>query len=371
MLAFLRVVLFYLGFSALLIWGMFALGLADALELPGFEGARAPAGAPALPGAVRSVPEVSRPETIRSETTKSEPLVREPVEVGRQPAPEPAREAKRVVVDVPPPAPPVVVPAAPAARTEVAAAAPVADAQLPVETPRASLQVQQPPSPPPSPPSSRMERKDPDPVARMAPSNPPAPPRQSATNAPVVVVPPVAGPPRVVDAAPVGPPLVTAPKTSSQTRAPAAASPQPGAWAPVHRIAGFGAVGLAELLADKRRARDDIACVMFRNIVFKGGTTIYRPGARADLEQVAKVLNANPGQRVELGSRLGPGRPMSTDAKLRADRAQLVRNTLISLGVAPARLAIDTREAYESVAEDVGRIDGGRIQSMGICILPS
>lgn len=108
---------------------------------------------------------------------------------------------------------------------------------------------------------------------------------------------------------------------------------------------------------------------MFRNVVFKGGTTIYRPGARADLEQIAKVLRDNPGGRVELGSRLGPGRPMATDAKLRTDRAELVRKTLISLGVAPARLAIDTREAYERVAEDVGRVDGGRIQSMGVCIL--
>jgi outer membrane protein OmpA-like peptidoglycan-associated protein len=110
---------------------------------------------------------------------------------------------------------------------------------------------------------------------------------------------------------------------------------------------------------------------MFRNVVFKGGTTVYRPSARADLEQVAKVLNDNPGRRVELGSRLGPGRPMVTDAKLRTDRADVVRNSLISLGVAPARLAIDTGEAYERVAEDVGRINGGRVQSMGVCILTS
>lgn len=151
-------------------------------------------------------------------------------------------------------------------------------------------------------------------------------------------------------------------------RAPAPAETTARTWPPGHRIAGFGPDALVDLLEDTRRARDDVACVMFRSITFKAGTTLYQPRARAELELLAKVLREFPDHRVEVGSRLGPGRPMATDPKLRIDRASLVRQNLIELGVTPARLLVDTGEAYERVAEDVGRVNGGRVQSMGVCV---
>ena len=353
MFAFLRVIVFYLGFAALLVWGMFALGWADALELPGFEGTRVPVATvpPVVPVAVSSVP-------VSNSTRNEAPLKSPPPSEARPAAalPEIKPEPKRVVVDTPPslPAPQAAVPVAPPSppvRTEVAITAPAAQPQRVVEPPAVAQ-----PSPPPL-----KEVKTPE--AIVAPVVPP--PRQ-----PVVVTPPAPPPARTVDAAPVKPTIAPAPAPTPppQVRAAAPAEPSVKSWAAGYRIAGFGPDALVDLLGDARRARDDIACVMFRNVVFKSGTTVYQPRARAELELVAKVLAENPGQRVELGSRLGPGRPMSTDAKLRTDRSGLVRDDLIALGVAPSRLAIDTHEAYERVAEDVARVKGGRVQSIGVCV---
>ncbi len=345
MFAFLRVVVFYLGFAALLTWAMFALGWADALELPGFEGTRAPA--PPAPTTVSSVPlpepapQPAKPRDVRP----AESQVQFKPEPKPEPKPELKPEPKRVVVDTPPT--PV--------RTEVAVAPPV------VEAPRAPepLRVAPPPPPLPSPPPPLFkEAKAPEPVAAPVVPQP---------RPPVVAQPPVQSPPRTVDATPVSPPAPPSPPRAP-VAAPTSAEPIAKAWAPGHRIAGFGPDALVDLLGETRRARDDVACVMFRNVVFKAGTTVYQPRALAELDLVAKVLIENPGQRVELGSRLGPGRPMATDAKLRTDRSSLVRENLIARGVAPSRLVIDTNEAYERVAEDVGRVNGGRAQSIGVCL---
>jgi hypothetical protein len=337
MFAFLRVVVFYLGFAALLTWGMFALGWADALEMPGFEGTRAPV-VTTTTGATLPSPE-PMPKASPSREVSQPGLKPEPQPEPKQ---EPKPESKRVVVDTPPPSP------VPPVRTEVAVARPVVEPQRTQEPPRLAP----PPTPPPSLPR---EAKAPEPV--VAPIAPSPPPR-----APIVTAQPPQSPTRTVDAAPVRPTPAPAPPRSPVT------TETTKVWAPVHRIAGFGANALVEQLANSRRARDDIACVMFRNVVFKAGTTVFQPTARSELEQVAKALNSNLGQRVEVGSRLGPGRPMTSDPKLRIDRAILVRQSLVSLGVAPARLTIDNGEAYERVAEDVGRVNGGRVQSMGVCV---
>lgn len=315
MFAFLRVIVFYIGFAALLIWGMFAFGWADALELPGFEGQRV---------AVTTTPTTARAPEPKAPVSPALPAAAPP---------EIKPEPKRVMIETPPPAPRVAEPAAPPpARTEVAVAAPAPEPPRPVELPKA------------------------------APPSPPSPP-------PVVVAPPTPpAPPRTVEAVPVRPPPPVAPTPPPQVRAAAPAETTTRTWPPGHRIAGFGPDALVDLLEDTRRARDDVACVMFRSITFKAGTTLYQPRARAELELLARVLREFPDHRVEVGSRLGPGRPMATDPKLRIDRASLVRQNLIALGVAPSHLLVDTSEAYERVAEDVGRVNGGRVQSMGVCV---
>jgi outer membrane protein OmpA-like peptidoglycan-associated protein len=134
------------------------------------------------------------------------------------------------------------------------------------------------------------------------------------------------------------------------------------------RIAGFGADALVDQLEETRRAGDDIACVVFRGLVFKAGSTTFTPRALQELDTVARALLTVPEKRVEIGSRLGPGRPMASDARLRLDRARLVRERLISRGVAPGRLLIDEGEGYERVADDLTRAGGTRVQSMGLCV---
>ena len=137
---------------------------------------------------------------------------------------------------------------------------------------------------------------------------------------------------------------------------------------PQRRIAGFGADALLDQLEETRRAPDDVPCVAFRNLVFKAGTTVFAPRSKTQLELMAKALNTVASHRVEIGSRLGPGRPMASDALLRSERARVIRLGLIGLGVAPDRMLLDPGEAYERVAEDVGRGSAGRAQSIGVCV---
>ena len=137
---------------------------------------------------------------------------------------------------------------------------------------------------------------------------------------------------------------------------------------PQRRVAGFGADALLDQLEEARRAPDDVPCVVFRSLVFKAGTTVFAPRSRAEIEAIAKALSAVPAHRIEIGSRLGPGRPMASDVLLRSERARVVRLGLIGLGVAPDRMLLDPGEAYERVAEDVARASGGRAQSIGVCV---
>ena len=91
------------------------------------------------------------------------------------------------------------------------------------------------------------------------------------------------------------------------------------------------------------------------------------PRTRSELQLVAHALSPFPERRLEIGSRLGPGRPMATDPVLRTERARIIRNELIALGVRPERLVLEQDGTYERVVEDIGR-EVGRFQSIGVCV---
>lgn len=337
MLSFLRVFVFYVGFAALLTWSLFALGLADALELPGFEGSRTagiqtdPPG-DARPPVIDPIPKLSPPRDARPAGPERTATVAAPppAPVVVAPPPPPAASPP-TVVKAPEPPRPVVVDLAPAAPPR--AAPPPAGASMAA-------------SPPPGPPPAVA------PVAAPVPKT--VPPHPRATDATPVV-------------APVAPPPVAAPPVRAP--APAVAAPvAPGRWAPARRVAGFGPDGLADVLDDVRRSRDDIPCVMMRDVVFRAGSTVLAAGMAPRLALIAEVLSTVKTRRIEIGSKLGPGRPMASDAKLRTDRAAVIRAHLVDLGVAPDRLLIDTGEAYERVAADVSRAEGTRAQSIGLCV---
>lgn len=332
MLAFLRVFVFYVGFGALLTWGLFAMGWADALELPGFEGNRT---AEATPQTV-PIAQVQPKSSLPRETKRSEPEARrielttpkmvEPKAVVVTPASPPAPKAVEqpplVVAGLPPP--PMAAPEPPRRQPEA----------LPPAAPG---------------PAAMIETRPTEPV-RVAPLPPPPPalppPARKVENAPALAPPP-----------PPNPPAARAPAASTAAR-----------WAPVHRLSGFGADGLADALDDVRRAGDDIRCVAFRDVVFKAGSRSLAPKTNGQLALAAEMIGTGAGQRIEIGSKLGPGRPMASDAKLRTDRAVIVRDQLIALGVRPERLMIDVSESYERVAADVSRANGARAQSIGLCV---
>lgn len=334
MFAFLRVVVFYAGFAAFLTWAIFAMGWADALELPGFEGgAQAPtATAPSVTPVVVPPPDpqakLSQPREIRL------------------PAPEPRREVV-VAPPVPPPQPPPIE---------------VAKAPVAVDPPRPAQ-----PLPPPVP-QREVRVPDPAPAPVLPPPQPVAPPVVSRPEPVPLPKASVAAPqPRVAEAAPIAPPPAQ-PVRPPVAREPAARPAVQPVVDMQRRIAGFGADDFLDQLEETRRARDDAPCVMFRGVQFRAGSTVFAPGARTELDTIARVLREFPARRIEVGSKLGPGRPMASDAALRVDRAMLVRQTLISLGIDGERLTVDTAEAYERVADDVSRARGARVQSIGLCI---
>jgi hypothetical protein len=146
-----------------------------------------------------------------------------------------------------------------------------------------------------------------------------------------------------------------------------AASPRTR-WMAQRRVAGYGVDDLASVLDDLSRAPDDTACVMLRKVRFKAGSRTLLPSARAELDLVAQVLSTVRSRRIEIGSKLGPGRPMVSDRALRIDRATIVRNRLIELGVPGALMVVDDDAGYEQAAADVSRAEGSRAQSMGICV---
>ncbi len=360
MLAFLRVVVFYIGLAAFLTWGLFALGWADALEMPGFEGSGPVAGGSVVvPGSREASlePKLSQPRDERSA---------EPARAVVAVAPAPTAPPRRDPLPAPTPEPEARAPGPARTSPELDRSGSTAVVPPP-QIKEPALVAAPPPTPNRPAPAAQRPTVAPAPPAAIkstAPAPAPLPPVPAKADQPSVRTAPS---PKVRKAAP----AVTPRPAVAPSRAPPAASKPSirGRWAPQRRVAGIGVDDLASVLDDTRRGGDDIACVMLRKVVFKAGSRVLLPSARTEFELAAQVLATVKSRSIEIGSKLGPGRPMASDAALRIDRATIIRNRLIDLGVPAALLVVDSAEGYERVAADVSRAEGSRAQSMGICVL--
>ena len=372
MFAFVRVFVFYVGSAAVLTWGLFALGWADALELEGFSNTpvveqprQQPQPVAVVPVAVAPVADPVPKSALPRET-------RAPVAEPVTPAPAPMVQPKTPVA-APLPPPPLVAPAPPVK---------VAAIPQPERTPEPMRQADP-------------VRPFPPPVIETRP--PPTATAPPVTVSPVTVspvtvspvpaakfTPPVATPPaRQVDLAPSVPPAAApgplpvppaarpTPVPPAATQAPASAPSRATIFAPVLRVAGFGHDALVDQLEETRRSRGDVACVVMRELVFKAGTAQLVPKTTGELATVAKVLTLFPERRIEIGSRLGPGRPLASDAKLRADRARIIHASLVSMGVPGDKLVLDPGDAYDRAGDDLTRAGASRMQSIGLCVRDS
>src|SRR5262249_36964181 len=70
------------------------------------------------------------------------------------------------------------------------------------------------------------------------------------------------------------------------------------------------------------------------------GSATLTPDGRAVVGQVATVLQANPGVRVRIEGHTDSTGTDADNMALSQARAETVRNTLVSLGVAPDRLTV-------------------------------
>ncbi len=365
MFAFVRVFAFYVTSAALLTWGLFAMGWADALEMEGFsntpvvEQSRQPPQPIAVGPLSDPVPKSALPREARAP-------VAEPVTPARVPWLEPkvavvvAPAAPAPVASAPPAAVGVgVMPAVPASPVAPSPSARVAAYPLPERAPAPVIETM--PEPVRTFPRPAVDTRKAPPIVAL-----PAKPNSVVAPQPV----------RQADVAPVTPPYAPAAAPTPPAARPMAA-PQPDAvrsparaalWAPVRRIAGFGHDALVDQLEDTRHSAGDVPCVVMRELTFKAGTPQFHARVNQELATVAKVLALFPERRVEIGSRLGPGRPLPSDAKLRADRAQAVRTALIRLGIAADKLLPEPGDGYDRAADDLTRAGASRVQSIGLCV---
>lgn len=387
MFAFTRVFGVYILTAALLTWGLFAFGLAEELELPGFEGQKPPNATPVIVEERPPPPEPKRsqPADMVVEMRKAEPApapVPQPQVIAKVPEPapvviapplppsiakiEPAPEAKSRAVERP--VPQVLLEAPTAPPSKAVAAPPIVATPLPPPPAPKIAPVEAPRTLSPAPPASR-----PDPVV-VAPASPPpdGPPPKRAIETP---------PTRMVEAAPVvrppSPPPTVQPAPSQPSQRAPAPSPAAAAngprrsWEPVRRIAGFGPDSLIDQLEDTRRPADDLPCVAFEGVRFRAGTAQSLRSTQRQIELMATSLDAVPGTRVEIGSRIGTMQMTVANQQLAAQRARFVHDALVRRGIAPERLTMDRSAAYHEMMADVGRVSGSRAPSVGICVLPS
>ena len=139
-------------------------------------------------------------------------------------------------------------------------------------------------------------------------------------------------------------------------------------WEAHRRIAGYGFDALIDQLETTKPSQDDIPCIMLRELRFRAGTAQGDATLQTQIGLLAKILAAFPDRRVEIGSRLGPGRPMATDPALRAGRVSAVRDGLVRLGVPASRVLVEPDGTFERVSEDARRLGLARTQSMGVCL---
>lgn len=417
MFAFTRVFGVYILTAAVLTWALFAFGLAEELELPGFETTRAPIAAPVI---------VQTP--VADAAPSPDERAQEPRAMAR---PDPAPPVAAVApTPLPAPAPPVAVPAAPpdfgtplpaepavksgppptVARADPERAKPPADtpvikptasvaapppavslppsepkiAMAPLPAPQPMVVVPLPPPPKVTPPPAPKVAA-PAEIVRPAPlstidSTPssavpvPAPPvaapvRQAAPSPPP---PAAAAPPRIVELAPPSRPAdVAAPRARAVSPSPPAAiTSARRAAVPMRRVAGFGHDALIDQLEDATRPRDDLPCVAFDKVQFRAGTARPVGGAPSEIEMLAMVLAAVPGPRVEIGSRIGTVRMTPANRQLAVQRARYVHDELVRRGIPSERLTIDAATAFHELMDDVGRMTARRLASVGVCVLP-
>ena len=386
MRAFLKIVSIQVVTGSLLIWAFLAMGWSDLFDLPGFESTKTPNATrvaevnstPSGPIAKSAAPSVVTSEPVtepklaavgRSETksetkpeVKVEPIqppaassVTSPIDRSKPTAPAVAVAVAPAVVQPAPvelPRPRIETPPAVQPMAPVVVIAPTQRAAPVVSAPREPVAVDPP----------RAEAMRPDASRPESARVPPPPPVRKVEVAPIPVAPlPAAQPeaPRRVD---VAPPRVMA-------------SPQPSpsrTWAPSRRIAGFGADALVDQLDEPRRAADDVPCVVFEQVQFRAGTAAPMRAAPRELDLIATSLATTSSGRIEIGSRIGTTRMTPANMRLAADRAQFVRNALVSRGVSPERLAVDTRASYhELLGDDLGRMGIKRVPSVGLCVMSS
>lgn len=368
--------------AALLTWLLLALGWSEWFNLPGFESTTP---TPVVGESREPVAKEGRPRG--SEAAKQDPSAR----VARDPARDAnhkdtalvsppqspiASEPKVRRSDPLPPAPSVVdkekplLPGPMAPAPQGASGRPSTPVAPRAEPPPIVVKPVEPkPAPVAEPPSK--------PAPKVAEPRPTAPPRvaESAPPAPRVAVDTRPAPPVEVKPAPApkaAPPVVEQ-KPPMQRAQPVAAAPQrQKAWAPTMRIAGFGPDALADVLDDRRRTGDDVACVVFERLRFRPSTARPLPSAAQEIDLIRKLLVAAPESRVQLGSRIGTSRMTSPNRRLAVDRARYLRNALATRGVSASRISLDTSTGYHSlVGADLASIGASRGPSMGICVAGS
>lgn len=116
-----------------------------------------------------------------------------------------------------------------------------------------------------------------------------------------------------------------------------AAGSQVGAYMDRQEAALRDAVAASDA-ASIRRSRNILTATFKSNLLFDFNSFILKPGAYAEIERVARVLNQYPQTRISVEGHTDASGSAEYNMKLSQKRAEAVSNALIQRGIDPIRI---------------------------------
>jgi outer membrane protein OmpA-like peptidoglycan-associated protein len=91
--------------------------------------------------------------------------------------------------------------------------------------------------------------------------------------------------------------------------------------------------------ASVRRTENAIALTFKSDFLFSTGSSMLHPGAYSEMDRVARVLSQHPHSRIRIEGFTDSEGTENSNLRLSQQRADAVKNALISRGVAPERMS--------------------------------
>ena len=123
---------------------------------------------------------------------------------------------------------------------------------------------------------------------------------------------------------------------------------------------------LVTFIEDKDRAVDKTTWFNFDRLLFDTGKATLKPASKEQVNNIAEVLKAYPNVAIKVGGYTDNTGNAQTNTKLSADRANMVMNALVDLGIDKSRLEAEGYGPQYPVAPN--DTEAGRAQNRRIAV---